>query len=393
MEFNEIYNTLLLVGGVLMFIMSFLLWYSPKGLFPNRVLAGLILAWGFCVIIFATQSRELFLKFPHLLGLGSTVTFLFFPLMYIYVKSYLFEKHRNVLKYGIHALPILIFSGFLAPFYFQSSEAKISLINNGLYEGFYFLIDMGAVSVIILGILYTVKSFRLIYNFEEEHQGSLEEGQLVALNWLKQFLAINTLFWAIGSSAVLIESIGLNIPFDLFKTYYLGITLLVLGASIFNIFNPDFFAIKTKIKFSETEDFISEKRKPAKLLANHVMSKVADDNPLDKSEAKIILEYLEIEKPYLNTSITLQDLADETSMSKHRVSELLNSQLGASFYDIINEYRVKEVIRLINEGKHEQHKLIHLAELAGFNSKATFNRIFKKVTNRTPSQYIQEIAA
>ena len=89
--------------------------------------------------------------------------------------------------------------------------------------------------------------------------------------------------------------------------------------------------------------------------------------------------------------MTLQNLADGSGMTKHRVSELLNAEIGLSFSDVINEYRVKEVIRLINEGSHKQHKLLHLAELAGFNSKATFNRIFKKKTGMTPSQYIQDI--
>ena len=113
----------------------------------------------------------------------------------------------------------------------------------------------------------------------------------------------------------------------------------------------------------------------------------------NERDLKRIVDFIEIEKPYLNSNMSLQHIADATDLTKHRVSELMNSSLGMSFYDIINEYRVKEVIRLINQGKHEHHKLLHLAELAGFNSKATFNRIFKKTTGKTPSQYIQDLAA
>ena len=87
--------------------------------------------------------------------------------------------------------------------------------------------------------------------------------------------------------------------------------------------------------------------------------------------------------------MNLHNLVEGTGFSKHRISELLNNELGKSFYDVINEYRVNEAIKLLDEGKHKDYTLEHIAEKSGFNSKATFYRIFKKNTGKTPNKYIQ----
>ena len=102
MSIDEIYELVLLIGGVVMLVLSCVLWFHPKGLFSNRVLGTLIFSYGFCVIIFAIQSRSFYMKFPHILGVASSVIFLFFPLMYMYIKTYLFQKERKLSKLIIH---------------------------------------------------------------------------------------------------------------------------------------------------------------------------------------------------------------------------------------------------------------------------------------------------
>ena len=85
----------------------------------------------------------------------------------------------------------------------------------------------------------------------------------------------------------------------------------------------------------------------------------------------------------------MQLVSDKLEIPKHRVSELINSELEKSFSDFVNEFRVEEVIRLINKGKHIESTLSYVGEEAGFNSKANFFRIFKKVTGMTPNEYIK----
>lgn len=98
---------------------------------------------------------------------------------------------------------------------------------------------------------------------------------------------------------------------------------------------------------------------------------------------------VEKERLYLDQDFSLSDLAQKVDIPKHHLSESLNLHLQKSFYQFINEYRIQEAIRLIEEDPSQ--KLLHLAFDCGFNTKATFNTYFKKITGNTPSHFKTEI--
>jgi AraC-like DNA-binding protein len=91
------------------------------------------------------------------------------------------------------------------------------------------------------------------------------------------------------------------------------------------------------------------------------------------------------ERVYLNEELSLSTLAHELEVEPHQLSRFLNIHLHTTFTALINSYRVNEAkALLINESKDT---ILNIAFAAGFNSKASFNRIFKKVTGMTPSEY------
>ena len=76
-------------------------------------------------------------------------------------------------------------------------------------------------------------------------------------------------------------------------------------------------------------------------------------------------------------------------MHPHKLSKLINSQLHQNFFDFINKYRIEEFKNLALDAEHKHYSILVIAYDAGFNSKASFNRIFKNITGYTPSQYIK----
>ena len=66
---------------------------------------------------------------------------------------------------------------------------------------------------------------------------------------------------------------------------------------------------------------------------------------------------------------------------------MLNAQIGKTFYDFVNGYRVRDVQRRIQSGEARTRKMLALALDAGFASKSTFNQAFKKHANQTPSEF------
>ena len=96
---------------------------------------------------------------------------------------------------------------------------------------------------------------------------------------------------------------------------------------------------------------------------------------------------METEKPYLNPELSLQEMAEKSGVSRHILSAVINQQQKMNFYEFVNNYRVKEVKELMNNPKNKDQNNYELAYNAGFNSKASFYRIFKQITHQTPSEY------
>ena len=80
-------------------------------------------------------------------------------------------------------------------------------------------------------------------------------------------------------------------------------------------------------------------------------------------------------------------LLHDLSVSRQNISQTINEVLGKNFYQLVNEYRVEEFKSLLQNAKWKKDTLLTLAMEAGFNSKSSFNRIFKEITGQTPSQY------
>ena len=95
------------------------------------------------------------------------------------------------------------------------------------------------------------------------------------------------------------------------------------------------------------------------------------------------------DRPWRDSELTLADLATLLDTTPHKLSEVLNSEIGQTFYDFVNGYRVREVQRRIAAGEARKLTMLALALDAGFASKSTFNTVFKKHTSQTPSDYRQ----
>ncbi|NDV83667.1 two-component regulator propeller domain-containing protein [Bacteroides sp. 51] len=120
-------------------------------------------------------------------------------------------------------------------------------------------------------------------------------------------------------------------------------------------------------------------------------------NRLTTEECKALLQklslFMEEEKPYTNQDLKIADLAKGIDTSSHSLSYFFNQYLNQSYYDYINEYRIEEFKKMVNNSDYSKYTLSALAELCGFSSRASFFRSFKKITGITPNEYIRSIGA
>jgi AraC-like DNA-binding protein len=109
----------------------------------------------------------------------------------------------------------------------------------------------------------------------------------------------------------------------------------------------------------------------------------------DKSDEvmKKVTYLFDVDKIYRRENISLQSLSEELSIPSYQLSWIINKKMSTTFSILINSYRVEEVKKRLASPQEADKTILDIAFDAGFNTKTSFNRVFKKLTRMTPSQY------
>ena len=99
-------------------------------------------------------------------------------------------------------------------------------------------------------------------------------------------------------------------------------------------------------------------------------------------------EYFENDKPYLEARLSLHDVAGQLNVSVNHLSQVINEEIGSSFFYFVNSFRVEEFKYRLSKNS-DRYTFLGIAFECGFNSKSSFNEVFKKHTGVTPSQFSQ----
>ena len=109
---------------------------------------------------------------------------------------------------------------------------------------------------------------------------------------------------------------------------------------------------------------------------------------IEKQKIRKALEhYFTSKKPYLLSELTIHHVSSQLNISRHTLTELLNTEIGKNFYQFVNDYRVQEVKLKLADKKFSHFSIDAIGFECGFNSKSSFYAVFKNATGMTPSQY------
>ena len=147
---------------------------------------------------------------------------------------------------------------------------------------------------------------------------------------------------------------------------------------MFLTFLLPYLIIYTTLKYSPTKD------------SRHNYTSVyagIDISPEEANKYESLLQsYLEKNRPYLNSTLSLKDLAQAIDISPRYLSYIINSRFKKSFFDLINGLRIEEAKNLLIE-KDSRKNILDICYESGFNSKSAFNSAFKKFAGTTPSKF------
>ena len=142
--------------------------------------------------------------------------------------------------------------------------------------------------------------------------------------------------------------------------------------------------------------FLVWKRRPAResqavAPAEKYMKSTLDDETKEQLRAKI-QEVFEQNREIFTPNFNLDRLAELCESKPKYVSQVINQLYGSNFSSLLNQYRIKEACRIINEeDKLGNYTLEAIAGLVGFKSRATFHTTFKRVMGQTPGEYIKTV--
>jgi AraC-like DNA-binding protein len=334
---------------------------------PNKLLSIFLVIQLFIIFNFeCVRFQEYMIAIaPHAFYLGIPFFYLAAPVFYFYVRSLAFSDFRYRTVHFLHVLPFMVVVGIFAQhFYFLSSGAKRILLANGEIFSRTFWIAYNLIFFLQFFVYFLI-DLRILKYYREEIKQQFSSVNNINLSWLTFILYGFILAW--------LSSVASFISRNYLWSMYEQVQLINFLA-FFVFFNYIFYK-----GLSQPEIFSGITEKPKYETSR--LTTVEGEQYLSKLEAHMMQN-----KPYLNPTLTIKELASQISLSPRYLSQIVNEYTRQNFYDFVNRYRIEEAKRMLSEQSTNKN-VMEVLYAVGFNSKSSFNTAFKKVTGVTPSYF------
>lgn len=373
-------TNIFLLAAVQGFLLAALLFFKKRNRNANRVLSVAIFILALDLLLVYSTIIGFYKTYPSIFGLNFAFPFIYGPIFYLYTKIVTGNETHFRGKHLLHFIPFVLAHLYVSPFYFLSHQGKLAQIEIYLNEAQYDLMLIGFLKA-VHGLIYTSFSHRLVIRFDKSLRESFSNIDKIKLNWLRLLINGTMIVWLVVALTILIPVFvdpSLNI-YDSIIYFFISIFIYAVGYGALN--QPEVFNYhEEKIKAEEAESAGT---------AKYVKSSLSEED-IERIKTGLI-EAMEREKFYLKSDLTLSQLAEELNASNHNLSEVINTSFNKNFYDFVNFYRVEEFKERIKKPEYENYSLLAVAFDSGFSSKTSFNSIFKKYTNTTPSEYKKQM--
>lgn len=312
----------------------------------------------------------------------NSLFFLQLPTFYLYVVSVCYSDFKLKPRHLTHALPFFIANLILYPrFYSVDHAAKLRFLTNSRnmpeIQFSHILIHIQIVGYLI-AVFILLRKVRRIYL--ENYAGANMESH----TWLFQFTLALSCFYGIA----LLKNI---FKFTAYPVISEG---LKIGLIVFILFIICWFLYKALNNPGLFRNIDSRLQLVRNIILEESKKDTIDNDKQEQAYQKSLLQlktYMTEEKPYLNPSVTIQDIAVAIEIPVRDLSLLINHKLEQHFYDFINTYRIGHAMEILKDGTKNKVTISEILYEVGFNSKSSFNTAFKKHTGDTPTDYRKKL--
>lgn len=305
-------------------------------------------------------GRGIFFHYPRhwpyqLVFIPDIIVYLFGPYLYFYFKSIVRSPVEHKLWHMIPAILFIIEILYLSQY--SNSELK-EMGYNGALNSWYTINELTGV---LSGLTYLTLSMLALRKREEL--------SIKKRNAQFSYIFIYVLYFSecIWLVCFLQNYFGYEIWYLNYNTVWLFLPLVVYFLAFYSMIG-------------------SKKLEPA--IKNEAEVKLPFQQELKSIQKKLELLIVE-EQIHNDCNFTLKVLAERLNLTSNKTSWFLNQVYHESFNDFTNRLRLESFLKMVDEGHHEKLTILGLANECGFNSKSTFNKVFKDKMNTTPSAYIK----
>lgn len=355
-------------------LLCLLLAFRKNNALPVYVLIILLLIPGITALTNYLMYYKLYnwvwlvhVQFMTILSLG--------PFLYIYTKMLLGQltdfKPRLLLLFAPSILYIIV---IIYHYSLPISEQRL-LVDNFYSDLVWYLLY----SNLVLGIYYFVFLIISIVNVLKTEKVALQvfsNLQVIKLKFIKEFLFLSLAIAVVALPISMImgneisDLIVLPVAMNIY-TFYIYYQSINNGA----VFNNEQFEVY-QAEIEPLKKFMDEK-------INH--SKLTDDE--STKLYKSLLHLFELEKPWLEPELKLSTIAYRLNVSLHKLSEVINHEASQNFNEFVNEFRIRNAIKILEKDVDKKMKIENIGYDCGFNTKSNFYKIFKYKMHTTPAEY------
>jgi AraC-like DNA-binding protein len=352
---------------------------------PQHVQDKVLAAWLFMITL--EMGFALGKSYYNQLLAFTFIPFTYGPLLFLYTRFLIEEEPRFEWKSWLHFIPFIVF--FILTFVYRKWDV-LQISDFFERDRFFALRMIYSVSFIVSISTYSTLSFVLI----KKHQKKLGDlysytSDKITLNWLKGVsISFSVTYLAMFIAGAFNIFNRTSSPDPLLFSY-IGLTLFAFAFSIYGYKQPEIYKHYGLVELGPGKAGEPGKGNNGNGEGRYLRSGLKENEA--KKYLKRLLKIMADEKPYLNGELSINDLTVRMGIPRHYLTQILNEKLGKNFYTFVNEYRVKEVIRMMKDPFYDNYTLLALGFEAGFNAKSSFNNIFKNFTGMTPSEYREKM--
>ncbi|NIJ52650.1 helix-turn-helix domain-containing protein [Dyadobacter arcticus] len=375
----NVYSVVLLFGFLQGWIYALLLWIrgQREERLSDHLLGWVLVALCFNIWAYMLGFGGVEILWQRLNFFQRNLSFLLPPLYYFYLRSQFDTGFRFKWQDLAHALPFLLEVIYRLTIFAQGP----SFVNywETTFHGPLHLDDLLFVGNTTQHIIYLYWSFRLYHHYRSWIKTQFSNVEPVSFRWLRNFLIALSLLVSIDFVVTVLD-LWLNLSFWQDWWNNLAGVILIYYVSIAGYAQRQ---PGRQLAFSES-GLANADPVPSEIQKKSVVTLTLEQDAVYKQ----LLNLMDTEKPYLNPDLSLPDLARRMKINSPTLSQAINLGSSNNFNDFVNTYRIKEFKYQALVPANTHLSLLGIALECGFNSKATFNRAFKKLENQSPGEFL-----